>query len=120
LKQWNKLSVEGRRQLVERPCDEPAEVESYKQYLIALVEEFTKSSVEFAPIDNSPPWADVAVVSERICLWARAIGVAPPTPEQWAALTPLQRFALFKLTQPGHSNENFIPAMREFSLLRAT
>jgi hypothetical protein len=32
-------------------------------------------------------------------------------------LTPLQRFALFKLTRPGHSNENFIPAMWEFSIL---
>src|SRR6516225_6625917 len=118
LKQWNKLSVEGRRQLLERPCDEPAQIDSYKQYLIALAEETTKTAVELAPVDASPPWADVAVVCERICAWARAVGVAPPTLEQWAALTPLQRFALFKLTRPGHSNDNFIPAMREFSLLR--
>ena len=118
LKQWNKLSVEGRRQLVERPCDESAQMESYKQYLTALIEKFTKTAVEPAPIDASPPWADVAVVCERICAWARTVGVAPPTLEQWAALTPLQRFALFKLTRPGHSNDNFIPAMREFSLLR--
>ena len=37
--------------------------------------------------------------------------------EQWAALAPLQRFALYKLTRPGHKNENFLPAMREFTLL---
>jgi len=24
---------------------------------------------------------------------------------------------LFKLTRPGHTNENFIPAMREFGLV---
>lgn len=117
LKQWNKLPPEERRQLVEKPCDELPQIESYKRYLIALIEKFTMASVELMPLDGSPPWADPAVVPERVCEWARSLGVAPPSREQWAALTPLQRFALFKLTRPGHSNSNFIPAMREFSLL---
>jgi hypothetical protein len=118
LKQWNRLPVAGRRQLVERPCDEPAQIELYQQYLISLIEEFTKSPAELALIDDSPPWADPNVVPERIGDWARNLGVAAPSSEQWATLTPLQRFALFKLTRPGHSNDNFIPAMREFSVLR--
>jgi hypothetical protein len=120
LRQWNRLPLEGRRQLVERPCDELAQIESYKQYMISLIEEFTNSPVELAQIDDSPPWADPNVVPERICVWAHNIGVAPPTSELWARLTPLQRFALFKLTRPGHSNDNFIPAMREFSVLPGT
>jgi hypothetical protein len=118
LKQWNKLPAEERRQLAEKPCDELPQIESYKQYLIALIEEFTKTPVELAPLDNSPPWADPKIVPERICVWARNLGVASPSREQWATLTSLQRFALFKLTRPGHSNDNFIPAMREFSILR--
>jgi hypothetical protein len=118
LKQWNKLPAEGRRQLVERTCDELAEIESYKWYLVSLIEKFTVTPVEPVPVDDSPPWADPAVVPERICVWARNLGVASPSREQWAKLTPLQRFALFKLTRPGHSNDNFIPAMREFSILR--
>ena len=117
LKQWNRLPVDGRRQLAEKHCDEPAQIESYKQYLISLIEEFTKSPVELAPIDDAPPWADPNVVPERICVWARSLGIGAPSSEQWAKLTPLQRFALFKLTRPGHSNDNFIPAMREFSVL---
>ena len=117
LKQWNKLPAEGRRQLVERPCDESDQIE-YQRYLISLIEEFTKSAAELTPIDESPPWADPNIVPERIGEWARNLGVAAPSSEQWARLTPLQRFALFKLTRPGHSNENFIPAMREFSVLR--
>jgi hypothetical protein len=120
LKQWNRLPLEGRRQLVERPCEKPAQVESYTQYMVSLIEEFTNSPVELAPIDDSPPWTDPNIVPERICVWARDVGVAPPTRQQWAALTPLQRFALFKLTRPGHSNDNFIPAMREFSVLPGT
>jgi hypothetical protein len=117
LKQWNRLPAEERRQLVEKPCDELPQIESYKQYLIFLIEKSTKTAVELTPLEESPPWADPGVVPERICDWARNLGVAPPSRGQWAMLTPLQRFALFKLTRPGHSNENFIPAMREFSLL---
>jgi len=117
LKQWNRLPAEERRQLVEKPCDELPQIESYKQYLISVIPKFTRTSPELMPLDESPPWADPAVVPERISNWARNLGVAPPSSEQWAALTPLQRFALFKLTRPGHSNDNFIPAMREFSLL---
>jgi hypothetical protein len=118
LKQWNKLPEDARRQLVEKPCDGKGRIDSYKQYVLSLIETFTESSPELAPIDASPPWTDVAVVPERIVAWGRQLGVTPPSREQWAALSPLQRFALFKLTRPGHSNDNFIPAMREFSVLR--
>jgi hypothetical protein len=35
---------------------------------------------------------------------------------QWRGLTVLQRFALLKLTRPGHENKNFSKAMKEFGL----
>ncbi|MFN4279704.1 nitrate reductase associated protein [Thermosynechococcus sp.] len=38
------------------------------------------------------------------------------TREKWAVLTPLQRFVLVKLSQPGHENCNFWPALQEFGL----
>jgi hypothetical protein len=117
LKQWNRIPADGRRQLVERSCSSAAETERYREYLVALIETHTRTAVEFAPPDPAPPWADARAVPERIREWARELGVAPPSAEQWAALAPLQRFALYKLTRPGHSNENFLPAMREFSLL---
>jgi hypothetical protein len=117
LKQWNKFPTEERRQLVEMPCDESPQIESYRQYLIALIRNFTTTPVELVPLDNLPLWSDPAVVPERICVWARNLAVASPSREQWALLSPLQRFALLKLTRPGHSNDNFIPAMREFWLL---
>jgi hypothetical protein len=117
LKQWNQLPPDARRQLTERPCDDPAQTESYKQYLVSLIKRFSTTPVELAPLDDSPPWANATAVPERINAWARDVGVSPPTNPQWRALTPLQRFALFKLTRPGHTNDNFIPAMREFSIL---
>jgi hypothetical protein len=38
------------------------------------------------------------------------------TLQQWASLTPLQRFALIKLSRSGHENSNFLPALQEFQL----
>jgi hypothetical protein len=35
---------------------------------------------------------------------------------QWKDLNVLQRFALLKLTRPGHENKNFPKAMKEFGL----
>src|SRR5215469_1677469 len=117
LKQWNRIPSGERRELVERPSDNAAATAAYKARLVSLIEAHTGSPVEFAPIDAAPAWADSDAVPERIREWARGVSVAPPSPEQWAALPPLQRFALFKLTRPGHKNENFLPAMREFALL---
>jgi hypothetical protein len=117
LKQWNRIPPAERRELVERSCETAAETHAYREYLAKVIESHTRSPVEFVAVEASPPWADGGAVPERICEWARGVGVAPPTMRQWAALAPLQRFALFKLTRPGHSNENFLPAMREFSLL---
>jgi hypothetical protein len=117
LKQWNRIPAEGRGQLLDSPCNDSAETQAYRRLLIALIEKHTASAVEFAALDASPAWADASSVPERVREWAHGLSVAAPSREQWAALSPLQRFALFKLTRPGHSNENFLPAMREFALL---
>jgi hypothetical protein len=117
LKQWNRLPEAERQVLIERPCADAAQTRAYRELLVQAIEAHTRSAVEFAPLDESPPWADGSAVPPRLVEWAQGVSVAPPSAAQWSALTPLQRFALFKLTRPGHSNENFIPAMREFSLL---
>ena len=117
LKQWNRLPEPERQALIDRPCEGSARTGAYREFLVAAIEAHTRSPVEYASVDASPPWADASAVPARVVAWAQGLGVPPPSAAQWAALTPLQRFALFKLTRPGHSNENFIPAMREFSLL---
>ena len=37
--------------------------------------------------------------------------------QQWKTLTQLQRFALLKLSRPGHESKNFIRAVKEFGLI---
>ncbi len=39
--------------------------------------------------------------------------------EQWQKLPPSQRFALIKLSRPGHENLNFYPALKEFHIVDA-
>ena len=56
LKQWNKMPSEERRYLVEAPCDDPADMDTYRRRLRALIEKFTASPVEEVPVDVSPPW----------------------------------------------------------------
>ena len=38
--------------------------------------------------------------------------------QQWKTLTHLQRFALLKLSRPGHESKNFPKAMKEFGLIQ--
>ena len=118
LKQWNRIPGAERRQLVSAPCQTPATTESYKALLVRLIESCTSSKPEHTPLDSAPAWADSSATPQRLITYSAAMGVAPPSGAQWASLTPLQRFALFKLTRPGHDNDNFIPAMREFGILQ--
>ena len=67
------------------------------------------------PVATNPPWEDRTTIPAR--LQAKALeSDCLLNPEQWAALTSLQRFALLKLVRPGHENHNFLPALREFGL----
>jgi hypothetical protein len=55
-------------------------------------------------------------VPEQVLARAGEMGVVI-SQDQWAALHPLQRFALVKLVRPGHEGHNFGPALKEFGLL---
>ena len=65
---------------------------------------------------GSGPWDDPDIPNQ-VTRKASEFGAVPPTPSQWRALTPLQRFALIKLSRDGEHGRNFMPALREFELL---
>lgn len=90
------------------------DITSYKHYLVGLIEARALETAVILPIDNYPEWAEKNQVPRRVVDHAIAHGLTPPPIERWMMLTPLQRFALFKLTRPGHDNDNFVPAMQEF------
>jgi hypothetical protein len=117
LKQWNKLTRDERAELLARPCDTGPARQAYKGFLTSAIEARTGTRPQELPIDAQPQWDDAAQVPGQVSHYFVEKGLAAMTQAQWAELTPLQRFALIKLTRPGHSNNNFMPALKEFGVL---
>ena len=112
---WNKFNQDIRQELCDRPCTTPAEITDYHHWLHQQVIEQTGTEAKDLAVDEHPPWLDAATVPDMVQAKARdfhlTIGV-----DQWENLSPLQRFALIKLSRSSHENANFIPAMKEFGL----
>ena len=118
LQHWHQFAIAERQALLDLPCSTPVEIETYRQFLQQLVTEQTGSPAGELPIDPSPPWFDSTAVPEATQTKAAECGQTL-SPEQWSSLSPLQRFALIKLSRPGHENRNFLPALKEFGLAGA-
>ena len=116
LAQWNQLPEPDRRCLFEAPCNSPDEVDAYGALLRDLVKLHAREDVRLQ--EPSPAvWNDVQRVPDQVARRAEQFGLAPPTLEQWRVLSAAQRYALLKLTREGHDSPNYLPALREFSLL---
>jgi len=115
LTHWHQFSQSERQQLVEMPCQTSEEVQEYRHTLHHLVLKHTSSRPSELPIEDRPPWMNPFTVPTTVQEQAAATGNSI-SPEQWQTLSPLQRFALIKLSRPGHENHNFLPALREFNL----
>jgi len=117
LRQWSRFVPEERNRLLGLRCEHSAEIEAYRKELEQLIQLRSTQPTEYLPIEADPPWADAGNVPEPVIQYAAGMQVSPPSPRQWAGLSPLQRFALVKLSRAKHDNVNFIPAMREFGLV---
>ena len=115
LSDWNQMTTAERQALVELPCTRETEIQSYREHIQQLILQRTGLAATKLPIEAHPAWLD-AIVPASIQEKAEEIGVTL-TQQHWAALTPLQRFALIKLSRPGHENKNFPKAIAEFHLL---
>lgn len=116
LSDWNHLTKDERKALVELPCSTESEIQAYKKHLQNLILERIGTPAAELPIERHPAWMDAKSVPTNLHEKAREFGVTL-SPQQWAKLTSLQRFALIKLSRPGHENQNFPKALKEFHLL---
>lgn len=116
LTHWHQFTQQERQSLVEMPCTTAEEIETYRQYLQQLVIEHTGTPASELPVDPYPAWIDATTIPPSIQEKAQEFGVSL-TSQQWAALTPAQRFALIKLSRPSHENKNFLPALQEFQVV---
>ncbi|MFM2062652.1 MAG: hypothetical protein RLZZ507_2322 [Cyanobacteriota bacterium] len=116
LSDWHQMTKLERANLVELPCSKETEIQSYQEYLEKLILERTGKPATKLLIEAHPSWMDSTTVPPSLQEKAQEIGVTI-TLQQWVRLTPLQRFALLKLSRPGHENKNFATAMTEFNLI---
>jgi hypothetical protein len=114
LRQWSRFDHRAREQLVRMSCDTSDEVAAYRIFLILIIESFADAPAKTMKVETHPEWSRVDRVPERVVSQAIERGLDPPNLTLWSSWSSLQRFALFKLTRPGHDNDNFEPALREF------
>jgi hypothetical protein len=115
LHHWSQFSADERQRLAQMPCASEAATTAYRDYLQALVGRDHGKPAKSLPIDPAPPWENPQTISSEVHAQVVDLGHRL-TLEQWQTLSPLQRFALIKLSRPGHENHNFYPALVEFGL----
>jgi hypothetical protein len=116
LPHWHQFTSAERRSLVEMPCSTASEVEAYRSHLRQLVFNHTGTYPSDLTIDAHPAWMEATTIPDSVQLQGQTVG-SQITSEQWAKLSPLERFALIKLSRSEHENKNFLPALREFHLI---
>ena len=116
LKEWSKFSEMERVALSKMPCDRGEEVKEYYQYLAGLIKNHTDNPPTKLEVEHKPAWGNTYTVPVAIAEKMDEIGLSVSV-QQWMALTQLQRFALVKLSRPGHESKNFPRAVEEFGLL---
>ncbi|MBD3880858.1 nitrate reductase associated protein [Phormidium tenue FACHB-886] len=115
LHHWNQLSSAERQQVLVAPCESATEIQAYRSLLHQLVQSHLGEVPADLPVDDRPDWNNLAKIPESVQQQGEAVGTALSL-EQWISLTPLQRFALIKLSRSNHENRNFLPALKEFHL----
>lgn len=116
LTHWNQFSSLEKQALITMPCVTPEEIETYQSFIQQLVTNQTGQPAGELPTEANPPWLNPKDIPEMVLEKASEMNVVI-TLEQWKKLSPLERFALIKLSRPSHENQNFYPALKEFNLV---
>ena len=116
LSDWNHFNETERQALVDLPCHTETEIQTYRESLQQLVQQYNGAPPAELPVESHPAWMESTTIPTFVQHKAQEVGTSIAL-AQWASLTPLQRFALIKLSRPSHENKNFLPALQEFNLL---
>ncbi|MFZ9166855.1 nitrate reductase associated protein [Vulcanococcus sp.] len=111
LSHWLELSHGERQTLVDWP-DDPEALERFRAHLQQRTRSLSAGEAKPLPASSGEPWQLPEVLPEDVAAAARARAQAI-SPEQWKRLGELERFALCKLTRPGHDHHNLEAALRE-------
>lgn len=116
LSEWSRMTEKERRYLALADCKTPGEVFRYRKELSELIFKRAGNIATPVPVPENPAWSRTDEVPRTIIEKSREFS-CELSPERWKTLTQLQRFALLKLSYPGHENKNFPKALMEFGLV---
>lgn len=120
LSAWILLSRDEREKLLSISIDAALDRPTFRDMLLQMLKPHADSpdaAIEEVMVDAMPAWLQTACVPTPMVSQLTASGLPVPTLEQWQNLSDLQRFALVKLTRPGHKNSNLTSALQEFGIV---
>ncbi|MDL5056759.1 nitrate reductase associated protein, partial [Geitlerinema calcuttense] len=101
LNQWHQFNPTERQALVDQPCESPEEILAYRKFLQNLVQERTGQPASELPIEMHPAWLNATEIPQQVQEKTQELN-REMTLKAWENLTPVQRFALIKLSRPSH------------------
>lgn len=116
LQQWNALTVEERSRLLAW-ADDPAAIDGLRRWLLERSAALPGGPASSMAPAADTPWQQRETSPDVLVRSCAELGLSWRA-EHWPALTELQRFALVKLSHPGHEHRNLPRALAEFDLLR--
>ena len=113
LNEWSKLAQAEREYIASLSVDTKAERQTFRNVVVI----FTRIACGAMPslMDPVVPNWNGREIPEQVAEKAVSLGVVV-LPEAWRDLGELPRFALMKLSRPGHEGKNFVPALEEFGV----
>jgi len=117
LSHWQALGAAEREGLLAWP-DQPLAIEALRAWLLERTAAMAAGPARPLPpaqLEALPSAADDQAVPVVLAAACRQLGT-PLRLEQWQGLDGLQRFALVKLSHPGHEHRNLPRALLEFGL----
>jgi len=112
---WHGLTTEERRRLLAWP-DDGASLAALRQWLLERSRSLPHGPASPLLPARETDWQRADAWPETVVASCRELGLAL-RPVGWAELDELQRFALVKLSHPGHEHRNLPRALEEFALL---
>ncbi|HEV7574875.1 MAG TPA: nitrate reductase associated protein [Caldimonas sp.] len=114
LAQWAALPMSVRRILLQIRCDTLVDIVWVGEYLRRVVEVHGLLELPVVQVDRAA-WNDESPIPSSLVSTMTALQLGTINEPAWRRLNDLQRFALIKLSRPGHTR-NLAAALHEFGL----
>ena len=115
LMHWSELDEAERAELLAW-ADDAAAIEALRHHLMTRSAALSAGQAKDLPRPDAEPWQQATQLPEVLAASCAQLGLELPR-GGWVELTELQRFALVKLSHPGHEHRNLPRALAEFGLL---